>query len=595
MSEDLESPGPSTPTRAAAVVFWLKASGLRLNRGLRNLFSQSRHYKATEIPPTIVAESRSLLWTSESQVERSLQLGKIENLRIAIRRLNGIRIKAGREFSFWKQLGRATKARGYVPGRELREGCLIPAIGGGLCQLSNAIYELALQSECTITERHAHSRVIPGSAAERGRDATVAWNYIDLRFIASQDLLLELSLSQSELIARFRSFDGLPGRRAARPANLPVFQSPSIDPIAHTCTDCGVEACFRHIAPTRAAISDRCAFLVDENWPEFKEYVTSVRRDGDTIGVPMNGKLFASRRYEWPTAGFEKVITANLAGLWRSLAMRRARSVPERIAAQISGTKKIAEVLAEQISFDVTKLVVAQSLLPILWKSGYLAARNFSVLMTRLPLSILHARLDEALRSHPEHTTLGEYRAPVELVEAEREALDSADRIITPHGEIATLFPIKANLLDWKLPPEKPRAGGTRIVFPGPTVARKGAYEVREVARKIDLELVLLGNELEGEDFWRGIRTNRGTDDWLRDAAVVVQPALVEDNPRPLLAAIASGVPVIASPSCGLPPSATVHLVRWGEAGELQKMLENVLGEVPVTGRQGSEDLELPS
>jgi len=595
MSQDLEPPGSSTPTRAAAVVFWLKASGLRLNRALRDLVSQSRHARAAEIPPTIVAEASSPLWTSESHVERSLQLGKIENLRIAVRRLHGTRIEAGREFSFWKQLGRATKARGYVPGRELREGCLIPAIGGGLCQLSNAIYELALQSECTITERHAHSRVIPGSAAERGRDASVAWNYIDLRFVASQDLVLELSLSQSELIARLRSFAPFPKHSSRRPATLPVFQSPSVDPVAHTCTDCGVEACFRHIAPTRAAVSDRCAFLLDENWPEFKEYISSVRRDGDLIGVPINGKLFGSQRYQWPTGGFEKVVTANAAGLSRSLAMRRAGSVPKRIAAQISGTKKIAEVLSEQIAFDVTKLVVAQSLLPFLWKSGHLSARHFSVLMTRLPLSVLHARLDETLRSHPQRATLGEYRAPGDLVEAEREALESADRIITPHREVAGLFPSKADLLEWKLPRTKPKSGGTQIVFPGPTVARKGAYELREVARKLNLELVLLGNELEGAEFWRGIRARRSEGDWLRDAAVVVQPALVEDNPRALLEAIACGVPVIATPACGLPPSPNLHLVSCSDVNGLEKALAKVLAEVRVASEQGDKELELRS
>ena len=48
-------------------------------------------------------------------------------------------------------------ARGFATGRMLREGCPIPAIGGGLGQLSNALYEVALASGCRILERHAHS------------------------------------------------------------------------------------------------------------------------------------------------------------------------------------------------------------------------------------------------------------------------------------------------------------------------------------------------------------------------------------------------------------------------------------------------------
>src|SRR3954463_15436703 len=108
MINNSEEPTSSIPTRAEDLVFRVKATGLRLQRVLRNLFSPPSHGKTKELPQTIVAEARSPLWTSESNVERSLQLGKIENLRIAIGRLNGIRIEAGREFSFWKQLGRAT-------------------------------------------------------------------------------------------------------------------------------------------------------------------------------------------------------------------------------------------------------------------------------------------------------------------------------------------------------------------------------------------------------------------------------------------------------------------------------------------------------
>jgi len=106
-------------------------------------------------------------------------LGKIQNLRAAVRRLNGVEVPAGALFSFWRQVGRATKRRGFVSGRMLQSGCVVPSIGGGLCQLSNAIYQLALEARCEIVERHAHSIRLDGMPIH---DATVAWNYIDLRF-----------------------------------------------------------------------------------------------------------------------------------------------------------------------------------------------------------------------------------------------------------------------------------------------------------------------------------------------------------------------------------------------------------------------------
>ena len=114
----------------------------------------------------VIAESATPLWTETEPEERFLVAGKIHNLRLAIRAINGIEIQARETFSFWRQVGRAVRRRGYVRGRELREGCIIPNIGGGLCQLSNALYDAALQANFEIIERHAHSGHC-GSLAKR--------------------------------------------------------------------------------------------------------------------------------------------------------------------------------------------------------------------------------------------------------------------------------------------------------------------------------------------------------------------------------------------------------------------------------------------
>jgi glycosyltransferase involved in cell wall biosynthesis len=209
--------------------------------------------------------------------------------------------------------------------------------------------------------------------------------------------------------------------------------------------------------------------------------------------------------------------------------------------------------------------------LPYLWRDGFLGGRTFDVLMTRLPLEELHARLDAAIALHPERTLLGDFRAPSALVAAEREALQAARRVITPHTLIAALFAERAVLLPWKLPTvsvpstqsETLQTMRRTIVFPGPTTARKGAYEVREAARALDLEVLLLGRDLEGTDFWNGVRTRRITladEEWKR-AIAVVQPSLVEDCPRVLLAALAAGVPVITTAGSGLPEQDGVTLV----------------------------------
>jgi hypothetical protein len=230
----------------------------------------------------------------------------------------------------------------------------------------------------------------------------------------------------------------------------------------------------------------------------------------------------------------------------------------------------------------VTEVVVAQSLLPYLWRDGHLGGRRFSVLMTRMPMEEIQRRLNDAAARHPERRTLADFRADPALVAAESAALAAANAVITPHTEIAALFGDRAILLDWAKP--KPRRIETpivpkRIAFVGPTIARKGAYELRDAARALDFEVVVLGSKLEGAGFWDGVRTRRADPaNWLDGVAAVVQPALLEDAPRRLLFALACGVPVIATAACGLPQQDGLTLVPADDIGTLTEALRAICG-----------------
>jgi vancomycin resistance protein YoaR len=230
------------PTRFGAALFRVKASLLQAHRASTDLRDGVRaHRRALEAQfPYIVASSRTDLWTDARESEQWYQTGKVQNLRAAAERLNGRLIPPGEIFSFWKHVGRATKDRGFVEGRMLQQGCLIPSVGGGLCQLSNALYDVALTAGCEIVERHAHSRVIPGSEATIGRDATVAWNYIDLRFKSSEALQLLVQVDAHELAVSLLSKSPSRTRAVVLPSEVPVPQQTA------SCDSCGETGCFRH-------------------------------------------------------------------------------------------------------------------------------------------------------------------------------------------------------------------------------------------------------------------------------------------------------------------------------------------------------------
>ncbi|HUR99355.1 MAG TPA: glycosyltransferase, partial [Pyrinomonadaceae bacterium] len=181
----------------------------------------------------------------------------------------------------------------------------------------------------------------------------------------------------------------------------------------------------------------------------------------------------------------------------------------------------------------------------------------------------------------------GDFRADAALVAAEREALKNARAIITPHSDVAALFPDRARLLDWEMPRPGARRANHKnekpvLVFPAATVGRKGCYELREAIASLDVKLIVLGPPTEGAEFWKGFDVERGSENWLEVADLVVLPAFVEHKPRRLLLAAVSGVPVIATASCGVEGVPNLSNVPPGDSGALKKaILESVRTPTP--------------
>lgn len=585
--DPLDNQSSPTPGLGAALLFRGKALAFQAERaGREALNSEVRRFPVDNAltGTRILAESRSPLWTEHENSEKVLLAGKIHNLRLAIRRLNGVEVPPRGVFSFWKQVRRTNRLKGYVAGRELREGCLIPSIGGGLCQLSNALYDTALRAGFEIVERHAHTQVIPGSLAETQRDATVFWNYVDLRFKSTHAFRIETELTVDSLVVRFRGKPVGNRRQFAVPDKTSSDSQRSNE--IENCSTCGVQDCFRQVAPQTSKIDfGRTAYLLDEYWPEFDRYITATKRETDLLFLPLNGRRYRKPNYAWSTSGFGGVKQSPLFTLWRSY---QSRKVPAQGATRqttlLAAHDMLARRYASRLSYDVTHLTLIQNLLPFLWRSGDLGGRTFDVLMTSLPLAVLQERLDTAFLLHPESQTLSDFRAYGWLVDAEREALRQASKIITPHTEIAALYPEQSVLIDWVIPAPETQMKGVagcepRLVFPAATVGRKGVYELRDALIGLEVQLVTMGPILEAEGFWDGLRVAPlpADEDWLARATAVVLPAFVEHKPRRLLEAVARGVPVIASSACGLENIIGVTHVQPGDVKSLRAEIEKVI------------------
>ena len=574
------------PTAKRAVVFRVKATLLQVKRATHNIWRKENVRFPTKHGPTngiIIAESKTRLWAEGgeaegAEAERRLLLGKVHNLRLALRRLHGAEIPARGVFSFWAQIGRASRWRGYVAGRELREGCIIPSIGGGLCQLSNALYDAALSAGFEIVERHAHTRIIPGSLAELGRDATVFWNYVDLRFKSSSSFRIEATMDANFLTVRFRSNE----RRNLSHLEQGKKKLTVAATAPQSCVTCDERGCFKYVEPKTTDVG-RSAFLLDEYYPEFDSFIRGVRREQDLLAIPLDGRKFRKANYAWTTENFRHVRQSRMVTLLPAYQSRKlAVQGAARQRALLAYSERLARSYAALLTYDITHVTVSQNLLPFLWRDGHLGGRTFDVLMTTLPLTRLHERLDAAFALHPESKTLADFRADEWLVETESEALQCANRIVTPHSEIAALYEHKAVSLDWTIPtkasksPARATTKTAKIAFPASTVGRKGAYELRAALQGLDVQLITMGAALEGPDFWQGIKTEHRTngEDWLEGIDAVVLPAFVEHKPRRLLEAVAHGTPVIASQACGLENTKGVINVPVGDVDRLRDEIE---------------------
>ncbi|MBK9155475.1 MAG: VanW family protein [Chloracidobacterium sp.] len=571
----------TSPTRIGSLVFRGKTALLQLRRAGSDAFDKrvSRHSKRSGLSSdAVIATSRTPLWTEIEPEERFLVAGKIHNLRLAARRLDGLEIPAGQVFSFWKHVGRASRFKGYVEGRELREGCIIPNVGGGLCQMSNALYDAALEAGLEIVERHAHTQIVAGSLAEKDRDATVFWNYVDLRFRSEQPLRIEARLDEKDLIVRFRG-EKLNGSRPHQIRRIAVHNDTPA-----SCATCEMGDCHRVVDAAEHRDFGKTAYLVDEFSPEFDTLIQGSRTGKDVLLLPLDGKRFRKGNYAWTIRGFGSVKQSLLVTAVRSYRSRKlAAQGRTRQLNLLAMYERLAESYAKRLGYDVLHVVVQQNLLPFLWKSGHLGGRTFDVLMTSLPMAELQKRLDRAAELHPESSTLGDFRADPALIAAETDALKRARRIITPHSDIAALFPNRAMRLPWDLPATKeaaPRLRGGKpvVVYPAATVGRKGCYELREALRGLDVKLILLGPMIEDAGFWEGFDIEQVADDWLARADLVLLPAHVEHKPRRLLLAAANGIPVIATSACGVDGVAGIRSVPPSDTDALRTAIREALG-----------------
>ena len=148
------------------------------------------HLKEVLFSKTLAESVTSLRNSSEA---RNNNVGK------AVEKLNGLVLMPGEQISYNNLLGKRTKENGYLQADAYLGGKVVKEYGGGICQVSSALYYCALLSELQIDERENHTFRV--GYMPLSYDATVSWGGPDLKITNDRayPIRIEASMADKEL------------------------------------------------------------------------------------------------------------------------------------------------------------------------------------------------------------------------------------------------------------------------------------------------------------------------------------------------------------------------------------------------------------
>lgn len=167
--------------------------------------------------PVLLARHGSRVVRDPRRAVLELAEGKAVNLSRAAAALDGVVVRPGELLSFWYLVGAPSAERGFVEGMELRSGCIVPSVGGGLCQLAGGLFEVVLRAGLSVVEHHPHSLELapePDRIRPFGTGAAVLYPYRDVAArndhpfpvvlgarVSGGELVLELSAPRDPEVA----------------------------------------------------------------------------------------------------------------------------------------------------------------------------------------------------------------------------------------------------------------------------------------------------------------------------------------------------------------------------------------------------------
>ncbi|WP_297637560.1 VanW family protein [uncultured Clostridium sp.] len=157
-----------------------------------------------------LSKIKDIMGSFESSFSTST-VARSANIAAAVSFVDGTVLMPGEEFSYDKAT--STDKSKYHQAPVYINNKIEMDIGGGICQVSSALYRANMEANVRATERHNHSLTV--SYSKPSLDATVAWGYLDYRFKNPYDFPIYIKGTSDGKVIRFYIYgdkSGMKGR-----------------------------------------------------------------------------------------------------------------------------------------------------------------------------------------------------------------------------------------------------------------------------------------------------------------------------------------------------------------------------------------------
>ena len=151
-------------------------------------------------PETTAADLQALLFRDLLGAQMTYYYGstaeRINNIRLAASKLDGLVLLPGQTFSYNDVVGQRTVEAGFQVAKAYSDGQEVDELGGGICQVSSTLYGATLYARLKIVSRQNHYFKV--GYLDYGLDATVSWRQPDFKFRNDKDFPIKLAAYLNE-------------------------------------------------------------------------------------------------------------------------------------------------------------------------------------------------------------------------------------------------------------------------------------------------------------------------------------------------------------------------------------------------------------